>query len=115
MTREERLAEIIREDFAEDNVTYKNLNIERLLESDIIDRFLGFVKDYNKVFNKNVFDSVENWLAYHKEEYDNIKYFLMTSPQQYALPFRIEDFINMTLDDSALYQEKCTKASIYCF
>ncbi len=110
MTDNERFAEIIRADFEEDDVTYKKLNIDRLLESDIIDRFLGFVEEYDKVFGNNVFDTVvDKWLDYGKEDYDCIKYFLMASSSEYYLPFSMEDFISMTLDDFVLYQEKCAK------
>ncbi len=110
MTDNERLAEIIRADFEEDDVTYKKLNIDRLLESDIIDRFLGFVEEYDKVFGKNVFDTVvDKWLDYGKEDYDCIKYFLMTSSSEYCLPFNMKDFISMTLYDFVLSKEKCVK------
>lgn len=106
----EGLAQRIREDFEEDDVTYKKLNIKKLLKSDFIDRFLDFVEAYDEAFDKNVFDTVvDKWLDYGKEEYDCIKYFLATSPLEYSLPFSIEDFVNMTLDDFVLYQEKCAK------
>lgn len=88
----------------------KNLNVKKLLKSDFIDRFLDFVEAYDEVFDKNVFDTVvDKWLDYGKEEYDCIKYFLMTSRSEYSLPFSIEDFINMTLNDFVTCQEKCAK------
>lgn len=110
MVDNERLAEIIRADWEEDDVPYKKLNVEKLLESDFIDRFLGFVEAYDEIFDKNVFDTVvDKCLDYGKEEYDYIKYFLMTSYSEYSLPFRMENFINMTLDDFATCQEKYAK------
>lgn len=106
----EGLEQRIRADFEEDDVTYKKLNEKKLSKSDFINRFLNFLVDYDKVFNKNVFDTVvHEWLDYGKEDYDCIKYFLLTSSQEYSLPFRMEDFINMTLDDFVAYQEKCAK------
>lgn len=107
MENNERLREIIRADFEEDDI--KRLNVERLLESDFIDRFLGFVEVYDKVSGKNVFDSVTKWLSYGNEEYDYIKYFLNTSCFEYSLPFSIDDFISMSLDEIIEYQKKCAK------
>lgn len=85
------------------------LNVEKLLKSDFIDRFLGFVEAYDTVLNKNVFSSVEKWLECGKEDYDCIKYFLMTLAPEYKLPFRIEEFIFMSPEELAKEQEKCAK------
>lgn len=107
MENNERLRKIIRADFEEDDI--KRLNVERLLESDFIDRFFGFAEVYDKVFGKNVFDSVTKWLSYGKEEYDYIKYFLNTSCFEYSLPFSVDDFISMSSDEIIEYQKKCAK------
>lgn len=110
MENNERLAEIIRADWNEDEASCKKLNIEKLLESDIIDRVLDFLQAYDELFDKNVFDTATSeWLKYGKEDYNCIKYFLMTSASEYTLPFRIEDFISMTPDELAKEQEKCAK------
>lgn len=110
MESNERIAEIIIADFEEDDVSYKKLNEEKLLESDFIDRFLGFVEAYDKAFNTNVFDSVSKWLSYGNEEYDYIKYFLMTSHSDYSIPFTIEEFICINSKQLLVgYQKKCTK------
>lgn len=108
----EGLEERIRDDFSEDDVTYKKLNKQKLSKSDFICRFLDFTVTYDVVFNKDVFDTAtKEWLKYDNEDYECVKYFLMTSSQEYSLPFSMEDFINMTLDDFVAYQEKC---SIIC-
>lgn len=87
------------------------LNEGKLLESDFIDRFLGFVEAYEEVRGINLIDTVEEWLSYNKKEYDNIKYFLQTSSTEYNLPFTIQDFISMSSNELIAYQEKCTKIS----
>lgn len=112
MENNERLAEIIRADFEEDDVSYKKLNVEKLLESDFMDRFLGFVEAYDEVFNNNVFDSVEKWLEYGKENYDCIRYFLMTSRSDYSIPFTIEEFICMNSKQIIDYQKKCAEICV---
>ncbi len=107
-----RLGEIIRCDFAEDNnlPPTKKLNVEKLLESDFIDRFLGFVEAYDELFDNNVFDTcVTKWLEYSHEEYDCIKYFLHTSSSEYSFPFSINDFSFMSLSEIISSYEKCTK------
>ena len=105
----ERLSEIMRADFEEDDVICKKLNVEKLLESDFIDRFLGFVEAYEEVFNRNVFNTVTKWLEYGHEEYDNIKYFLHTSSSEYSFPFTINDFTFMSFGEIIQSYEKCTK------
>ncbi len=105
----EKLSGIIVKDFKEDNVPTKKLNVERLLESDFIDRFLGFIEEYESVCGINLFDTVSDWLS--EEEYDYIKYFLNTTVSEYHLPFDIRDFIYMDYDKFIDYQEKCIKIS----
>lgn len=107
----ERLGEIIRCDFVEDdNLPDKKLNVEKLLETDFIDRFFGFVEAYDEVFNRNVFDTgVAKWLSYHNEDYDCIKYFLHTSSSEYSFPFSINDFTFMSIDEIIKSYEKCTR------
>lgn len=107
----EKSSKFLRTDFKKHaNFTQKKLNVDKLLETDFIDRFLGFVEAYDEVFNRDVFNTgVAQWLEYNNEDYDCIGYFLYTSFSEYAFPFNINDFTFMSLSEITQCYEKCTK------
>lgn len=59
----------------------KNLNVEKLSESGFTDRFLDFVKEYEKARNIKLYDTVVDWFIEKKYEY--IKTFLSSKPKRY--------------------------------
>lgn len=102
MTHEERLAEIIRADFAEDDLPRKKLNVEKFLKSDFLNRFLAFAKEYDTLLDSNVLETSKTWIK--QKDYELIRYFLNCNPQEYALPFSLREFISMNYSEFAIWQ-----------
>lgn len=97
MTREERLAEIIRADFAEDDIPRKQLNVEKLLESDFLDRFFAFAEKYDNLLDSSVLETSKTWIK--QNDYELIRYFLNCNSQEYSLPFTLREFISMNYNE----------------
>lgn len=88
----------------------KKLNVKRLLASGFIDRFLGFLKDYDEMFNNNVLDTaVTKWLKHGEEEYEYIKFFLNVTTIEYQMPTTIYEFVSMSPDEHIAFQKKCAR------
>lgn len=110
MTKNERLKEVIRAAWEKNDVSCKKLNVEKLLASDFIDRFLGFAEAYDKEFNNDVFDTAtKKWLKSGEEEYEYIKFFLNVTAIDYRVPITIYEFVAMTPDEHNAFQKKCER------
>lgn len=84
------------------------LNVQKLLESDFINRYLGFVESYDKIHGTHFFDIVSEW--FEKKEYANICYlFSIPLYPSYPLPFTMQEFIFMDPAKIAIYKEMCMK------
>lgn len=85
----------------------KNLNVKKLLKTDFIERFLGFVEKYETVRDVNLFETAYKWIS--TMDFDCVKSFLHTIPVEYSLPFTITDFVYMSYDDFLQFQGKSTE------
>ena len=85
------------------------LNAQKLSKSDFIDRFLGFVESYDKMYGSHFLAIVSDWFL--KKKYDNIWYLFNTSSSyfSYSLPFTMHEFIFMEPAQIAMYKEICMK------
>lgn len=85
------------------------LNKEKLLSTDFIDRLIGFVEKFDAISRKNTLSFVYEWLD--KEDYDYIKYFLLISSVETMLPFSLHEFAMMTPEKLIAFQEFYSKVS----
>ena len=85
----------------------KILNEEKLLNSDFLDRFIGFAQRYEQIIGNPLVSSVQNWIF--KKEFDSIGYYLDCSSCDHLLPFTAEQFITMEPGDLLFWQDFITK------
>ena len=85
------------------------LNKEKLLNTDFIDRFLSFIKKFDDVCSKNTLSFVQKWID--EEEYDYIKSFLFITSIETMLPITIHEFTTMTPEKLLSFQNFYIKLS----
>jgi len=85
------------------------LNKEKLLKTDFMNRFLNFVERFDLACNKNTLSFVQKWIK--EEEYDYIKCFLFTSSIETMLPFSLHEFAKMKPEEFVALQNFYTKVS----
>lgn len=86
------------------------LNTQKLLNSDFIDRFVGFVEKYDEVRETNNLISVKKWID--NGDYSYIKYFLHLSPMESMVHLSIYELLNLSVDDFNNLQDSCSKLAI---
>ncbi len=85
----------------------ENLNVEKLVNSDFLDRLLGFVEKYSEVFNTNVVPACYGWIE--RQDFEAISYFLRSTVLDFRLPFSLHDFISMNTSTFMYFHERITQ------
>ena len=80
----------------------QNLNYEKLLNSNFIDRFLGFVEKTDIVHNTYLYKSAQKWLD--ENDFDSIKYFLDTNASESTITFSLHQFTCMNYTEFVYFQ-----------
>ena len=73
------------------------LNLEKLLKTDFIDRFLGFLEKYDEVRDTYIYHRAQKWI--NEKNFDSIRYFLNTTPIETSLPISLNQFVSMNYED----------------
>lgn len=84
------------------------LNTEKILNSDFIDRLIGFAEDYDSLRHSNCLEEIQKWLK--DENYSYIRYFL--APDESIFTFSIYEFISLNANTFVYWQEFYTKLAI---
>lgn len=85
------------------------LNKEKLLNTDFIDRFLCFIKKFDNVCRKNTLSFVQKWID--EEEYDYIKSFLLITSIETVIPITMHEFATMVPEKILAFQNFCSSVS----
>lgn len=93
------------------SLPFKKFNEKKFLESDFLDRYIDFLKDFNMVFfDKSSFELSE----IDNKIYEDIILRLYHvdhdySPRTFPFSISIRDFISMDHDKIIAYQKRCAK------
>ena len=85
----------------------KLFNEHRFLRSDFRTRLFAYLEDYDNFFGNDVISSAKDWLR--EGRYDMVRYFLQSSSFEYALPFSLQEFVTMSAEDFAFYNDYACK------
>lgn len=87
----------------------KKLNKEKILETDFIDRFLGFVERYDDIYDTNHSIDMEGHIA--SQNFYSIHKFIKPkiSDSINFAPFSIKQFLSMSIEEIIHFQEYFSK------
>ena len=85
----------------------KLLNKQKLLNSDFIDRFFGFIEEYDNIRKTDSLNSVTKWID--NEDYSYIRHFLHLSPKESMVQLSVYEFIYLTTSDFLELQNSYSK------
>lgn len=85
------------------------LNVEKILNTDFTDRFLGFVEKYESIRSIQLLSTAKKWVE--NEDFDSIKYFLHVTPVECYIPCTMHEFIFMDISYFEVFQNICTEIS----
>ena len=79
------------------------INKEKLLQSDFLDRFLGFMESYSKYWSSYAIFLAKDWVDL--EYYDEILSFLRNE-KELKVPFTMQYFLYMSIYDFECWQNR---------
>ena len=85
----------------------KNLNFAKFYNSDFQSHFLEFMKKYDEAYSTNNYSQAVWWLGHY--DFEAIYYFLKPTSSELNFPFSIQEFVNMSNTQIAVYQHICSK------
>lgn len=85
----------------------KSLNFTKYYSSEFDNHFLEFMKKYDDAYSTNNYSQAVRWLGHY--DFEAIYYFLKPTHSEVKLPFSIQEFVNMSNAQIAVYQSICLK------
>lgn len=85
----------------------ESFRVDDYLNSDLSKWILGFIEVYDGYFYNNAIQSYRDWLK--KGKYDCIRHFLKTNIFEYSLPFGLEYFNQLSVENFKFIQEETKK------